>query len=120
MEKLTEKEAQNLVASKNLTQVFNFASTNKGLSAGCERIMLHRVCTFLQNHDSSLPGRHTDCLRYSRTCSHLKQQLGSYIEDHGIHAENLEYLRQGKEGEFNAGAVQFILEKHQELAAKKQ
>ena len=120
MEKLTEKEAQNLVASKNLTQVFNFASTNKGLSAGCERIMLHRVCTFLQNHDSSLPGRHTDCLRYSRTCSHLKQQLGSYMETYGLHTENLEYLRQGKEGEFNAGAVQFILEKHQELAAKKQ
>lgn len=119
MEKLNEREAQNLVASKSLTQVFNFATANNGLSADCENIMLHRVCTFLQNHDASLPGRHTDCLRYSRTCGHIKQLISSYIEDHGLHAENLEYLKQGKEGEYNAGAANFILEKHQEITAKK-
>ena len=119
MEKLNEREAQNFVASKNLTQVFSFATANKGLSADCENIMLHRVCTFLQNHDASLPGRHTDCLKYARTCSHLKKQLGNYIKDFGLHTENLEYLKQGKEGEYNAGAANFILEKHQEITAKK-
>ena len=119
MEKLTERQAKDYVAAKPLVQVLNYAATNNGLSADCENIMLHRVCSFLQNHDASLPGKHTDCLRYARTCGHIKQLISSYIEDYGIHVENLEYLQQGKEGEFNTGAVQFILEKHQELTAKK-
>lgn len=84
MKKFTsEKEEQNFIATVNLAKARLYVGNNK-LYEDSEAILLYKCCIFLQNHDSNLAGKHTNCFAKGQECQSIKNMLRSYISQHGI------------------------------------
>ena len=98
MEKLLDKDEQTFVATVNFTKIQLYTSEN-ALSPDSEAILLYRICTFLQNNDRKLSGRHLKNVCSKETCRQAKKLLCSYETEHQFSEEALQHLHREKTGD---------------------
>ncbi len=97
MEKLLNKDEQTFVATANFVQIQIYTAEN-ALTPDSEAILLYRICTFLQNNDTKLPGRHLKNVCSREKCRQAKELVRSYETGHGFSEEALKHLYREKNG----------------------
>lgn len=114
MEKINnQKEEQNFVATANFSKINLYTQNNK-LNENSEAIFLYRCCIFLQNHDSTLAGRHTNCFAKRFDCHQVKSTLRHYISQNGIAESALLHICEQRKNH-NRPAANYIINLYREI-----